>query len=86
MRQQRKKRGWITLPMVQRKMDGYRLTDRVAAPDAATVDKAPMHLPVQCNTKDGWTSLRVTVFSNQVLIYLKFSLYLYSTLSIVISI
>lgn len=47
--------------MVRRKTDGYRPTGKEAVPDAVTVDKVQMHLPVRCNIKDGWTSLQVTI-------------------------
>lgn len=51
------------LLMVQRKTDGYHLIGKGAVPDAATVDKVRTPLPVRCSIKDGWMSLRVTIFS-----------------------
>lgn len=52
---QKRKKSWITLPMVRRKMDGYRPTGKGVAPGAAIAVKVPMHLPVRCSIKDGWT-------------------------------
>lgn len=45
--------------MVQQKMDGYHLTDKLAVPDAVIVDKVQIHLLLQCNIKNGWTLLQV---------------------------
>lgn len=50
------------LPMVRRKMDGYRPIGKLAVLDAVTVDKVRMPHLLRCNTRDGWMLLQVITF------------------------
>lgn len=41
------------LQMEDQKMNGYHLIDKVIVLDVVIVDKVQMHLPLQCNIKNG---------------------------------